>query len=614
MSTAPLLDLAQKAFALGVPVIPVNAEKRPVVSRWMHWKTEPQTSVEDLPWERATGVAALMWPASPFVALDFDGPHAQLSWDEQAKIPLPPTTKNRTASGNFHLIYSYRDAPLRVLLENGMGIPRIVRIVEADCGCTDREGNPHPCGVDLIANGYIVVPPSPGYVRESGPSLKDALPLPREVIELAHRTKEPEAQPGLIARDPGAWLEETLREATPQGNRNAQATRLAGALLARGINESLVYTLLLPWAERAIPAFPPDELEVVVESVARLHRRNHPEDREGLVSIEELLAKDFSEQKDIIAGGILPREGGIILAGRSGVGKSIMSTEMALDLAFGNPIFGSFGVSSPQTVLVIQTENNEALVHQRLTAMTKVRGIPRGMIHFRRANERMDLTDGKTRQEVINLVRKARATVMILDPLSQFHQGNENDNTFMRYVLDQVTVISRETHCAAIVVHHFGKPKEGADKDDTRHQIRGASGILDWADTVISLTPKSHESLILRKIRFEKVRAGEEPKDLIVRRDPETFLSQVMDEGMALCSTDRAVETLRNHGRLPSRSSLVEILMQDTGASRKTCFRAIEQAFKAGKIRDAVEAAGGDRWIEATEEVVSGQPAGGLVT
>ncbi len=611
-NTAALLNVAERALVQGVPVIPVNADKAPIVPQYIHWRERAQTrdEIHAMPWDRAYGIAAMMWPASPHVALDFDGPHAQLAWDEQAKIPLTPTTKNRTQSGGFHLIFT-TDLPLHTVPSNGAGLQRRVRLVEADCECTDKDGSPRPCGVDLIVNGYILIPPSPGYARESGPNLKDALPLPTEVIEFARRQRDPQPTSGLIVRDPGAWLEAALCEETPTGRRTDTAARLAGALIARGLNESLVHSLLLLWLQRveqpAHDPFTPEDLAQVIEGVSRTHARNHPEDREGLLSATELLAKDFSGQQDIIFGGILPREGGMILAGRSGVGKSIVSIEMALDLAFGNPIFGCFGVPSPQRILVIQTENNEAIVHQRLTAMAKVKGNPGEAIHFRRSMERMDLADERTRQEIGTLIRKAKASVLILDPLSQFHRGNENDNNFMRYILDQVTVVSREAHCASIVVHHFGKPKEGADRDDTRSQIRGASGILDWADTVVSITPKSHESLVLRKIRFEKVRAGEEPRDLIVSRDPETFLSQVRDESTVLCSADKAVEVLRNHGRLASRTDLVKALMDETGASRRTCFYAVENAFKAGRMGDVEEATGGGKWIEVTEQ---GNPDG----
>ncbi len=605
-NAAAFLDVAERANAQGIPVLPVNANKAPIIPTFLPWKERAQTreEIEAMPWDRAYGIAIMMWPASRYVALDFDGPHAQLAWDEQAKIALPPTTRNRTQSGGFHLIFT-TDLPLHT--SNGVGLQRRVRLVEADCECVDKDDKPHPCGVDLIVNGYILIQPSPGYSRESGPNLKDSLPLPTEVMEFARRQRDPQPASGLIVRDPGAWLEAALREETPKGRRTDTAARLAGALIARGLNESLVHSLLLLWLQKveqpAHDPFTPEDLAQVIEGVARTHARNHPMGAEGLISIEDFLAKDVSDRPHVIFPGILPQRGGMVIVGIAGVGKSILSNEIAIDLAFGNPIFGRFPVAVPQRVLILQTENEEEEFHKRLTAMTAVRGVPKGLVHIRESLDRLDLHQERDRQEILRYMQAIRATVLILDPLATFHVGNENDNVHMRLTLDHAKEICRKVGAACIVLHHFGKLKDGQDHDDIMERIRGASGIRDWADSIMGvIKSREEEDATVLKVIFAKVRAGKHIPPFMVRRDDKTYLSTVVDEGMALkCSPDRAAEILRNHGRLPSRNDLVKSLMEETGASRATAYRAVERAFKAGKIRDLVVADGRERWIEAVD-------------
>ena len=71
-------------------------------------------------------------------------------------------------------------------------VKRRVRLAVADCGCKDAVGNPKPCGVDLLINGYSIEPPTPGYRADPDFPLEDAVEIQREVLELALRQQEEE--------------------------------------------------------------------------------------------------------------------------------------------------------------------------------------------------------------------------------------------------------------------------------------------------------------------------------------------------------------------------------------------------------------------------------------
>ena len=80
----------------------------------------------------------VLWPASPYAVLDFDGPHAEAAW-QSTNIELPETARNITRSGGQHLYFRMPgEAP---------ELKRNVRLVKASCECAKI------CGVDLLVNG-----------------------------------------------------------------------------------------------------------------------------------------------------------------------------------------------------------------------------------------------------------------------------------------------------------------------------------------------------------------------------------------------------------------------------------------------------------------------------
>ena len=304
----------------------------------------------------------------------------------------------------------------------------------------------------------------------------------------------------------------------------------------------------------------------------------------------DLLARDYASRVDIIGGGILPPEGGLLLAGPSGAGKSLLSMELALALANGKPFLGLYAVAAPQSVLVIQQENAQAEVQKRLARMIEARGWTalNGGLTLNEPGSFLDLETEADWGAIADAIGEAKATVLILDPLSTFHARDENDNTRMRKVLDRVTGLCRQAHCAAAVVHHFGKPQAGQSAEDTRHGIRGASSILDWADTALTLTEKKHEELILRRLEFVKLRNGKPIRPLLLQRDPESLLHTVVAEEGVLCGAARVKSILRDlGGEVDSKSALVSEIMKQTGASQATAYRVVDEAINGKLIREA---------------------------
>jgi len=149
----------------GWSVLPVGPNKQPLC-KFKHWFTRRQSEAEmrALPWEQGYGIAVLCWPGSDLLVVDFDEPCTLPAWKE-TNIALPDTAIVQTPHRGAHAIYRMPPTILHPGLNenNGHEVRRAIRLIKATCDCKDEEGKPHPCGVDLLLNGYFVTIPTPGY-------------------------------------------------------------------------------------------------------------------------------------------------------------------------------------------------------------------------------------------------------------------------------------------------------------------------------------------------------------------------------------------------------------------------------------------------------------------
>jgi RecA-family ATPase len=94
------------------------------------------------------------------------------------------------------------------------------------------------------------------------------------------------------------------------------------------------------------------------------------------------------------------------------------------------------------------------------------------------------------------------------DPLRAAAPGQDENKSEFRQWLDMLTIVSDRTGCAILVLHHGGKPSEGAIRRNTG---RGTSAIDDAAQTKFVLTAEEKGAPIL--VSHEKTRELTAPLD-----------------------------------------------------------------------------------------------------
>lgn len=231
----------------GRSVIAVNRDKRPYHEGWNKYFTHPQTEqeVEEEFSNGSDGIALILYPSCQLTVLDFDGPHADEAWDK-TQIELPETARFRTRSGGKHLYF--------IMPSGTPDFKRKVRIVKADCSCKKS------CGVDLLVHGYALIPPSPGYSEDPDNPLESAVPLPKQIIDIA--VSQDQAPPRKTGEGP--------QNKVSHGERKSTLISLAGSMRSRGMSiEAIRAALETDNEARFDPPVTPREIEDVLKSAEK---------------------------------------------------------------------------------------------------------------------------------------------------------------------------------------------------------------------------------------------------------------------------------------------------------------------------------------------------------
>lgn len=245
-------------------------------------------------------------------------------------------------------------------------------------------------------------------------------------------------------------------------------------------------------------------------------------------------AMDFDESRIplrdwVIPGAILAKHTHIFAA-PGGTGKSLFTLQLAMTLASGIS-WGQFHPRKPCRVLVLNAEDDIDEQRRRIAAAVRVMGITREQVGGRMllAQNTSDMIvskiDPRTKAQVSQPLAERlcafiianQIDVLIVDPFAETFEGDENDNSAIKWVMrtwrDE---IARKTGCAVYLVHHT--TKGASDKAGSTDAIRGAGAIVNnvrIASTLFGMTPAEADALgvkleeRIRYVRFDDAKANQ---------------------------------------------------------------------------------------------------------
>lgn len=286
----------------------------------------------------------------------------------------------------------------------------------------------------------------------------------------------------------------------------------------------------------------------------------------GYVTLNEIyLTKP--ESKPIIDG-ILYEDEPAVIYSKGGVGKSLLTQDMAMHLSIGKPeIWGKFSIPKYRTTLFIQSENSwntmNVRTHMKCAGDPDLKG-GFSNIFCPQIHESIQIagfvTDEAFRNKIYELVERiereneCKIDLIIFDPLISFHEQEENDNSRMRTSLDFVSEIARKIRATPAVLHH----------ENSAGGLRGATAIWDWARNVIKLSDVTYRGEKRIKLENEKCNNHEPFQPFVL----------VMDEHLNFQAVEIS-ETASNKSK--ERGELVKEALRLCGSRVETKKELIDQ-------------------------------------
>ena len=206
-----------------------------------------------------------------------------------------------------------------------------------------------------------------------------------------------------------------------------------------------------------------------------------------------------------------------MLAGPGGIGKTSLELQVAMGLATGTSILGglleTLGVElarQPARVVLVTPEEQAAVLAHKLHAVTKHL---LGPVHdggtslapsafLERLESNLTLfpeedagsamlldARGRVRSGARDLLRAARgARLVILDPLRQFHTGDENDSGAMNRAVRLLRELATRTGAAVVFAHHTSRAATQSGVGETAGAARGSTALTDGVRWQLNLS------------------------------------------------------------------------------------------------------------------------------
>jgi hypothetical protein len=244
---------------------------------------------------------------------------------------------------------------------------------------------------------------------------------------------------------------------------NGDFSNAAKELSRQGYGDSRQKEIEKPPVAEPIDAETPSERQAIKEEGEAPN--GIPATKFEIITLEAVFQEQLVEHP--IVAGLLWEDEETILFGPGGVGKSIVSQDIAMALGANMAkLWNRFEIPDYRATMFVQSENGRLAVHQRV--ILKCQGEPeyiRGLLNIFYAGRHKNIqiaghvTDDTFRNDLVEFAKRAEDSeqvkigVIVFDPLISFHDADENDNSRMRTTLDQITLIANQIVAAPVVIH-----------------------------------------------------------------------------------------------------------------------------------------------------------------
>lgn len=448
-------EAALRLAESGVPVFPVGADKAPRTKRGFHDASTDPAVIERWNWNDGGMIGAAVLPGTVVIDVDpRNGGTETLKTLRETGHTLPTTRVVRTGGGGFHYYLRVpEDITLRAHLGPGVDVKR-------------------------AGKGYVVVPPSPGYVFMSGNAPAEAPEWLIEELRVDEREgaeSEP-SDPKYFPFEHGtaygrAALERTLGQLATarEGGRNDALNRAAfsmAQLVAGGeLEADYVRDELVQVAERL--DLPPSEIRATIASgwkAGEEQPRQAPErSDENATSVQHSERSDVapvSSSSDIEATPqrswldwdgeyeeppfflypLIPRDALIWVYGPTEASKSMVWVGLAAEASRHRVRASVYSFENPKHVDV-----------------NRLRRLNPDPEFFRLTHDALDLNDARQFMTMVEDEEEWGADLIVFDTYSHaFASRSDDGNAKAIEFSRRVRYLMARVGCTVVVVDHTG--------------------------------------------------------------------------------------------------------------------------------------------------------------
>jgi hypothetical protein len=177
-----------------------------------------------------------------------------------------------------------------------------------------------------------------------------------------------------------------------------------------------------------------------------------------------------------------------IIGGEPKTSKSTLALALGLAVASGRPFLGRFPVHTTGPVLVVQEENSDWVMQDRLARIAASYEIdPAWDLDLWLVNHRgISLGDENDRESLVADIERIRPVLLVLDPLYlMLGSADENRAHEIRPVLQWLLQLRYEYKLAVAVIHHFRKQPSDGKGVVHRHgqRLMGNATLHGWVES-----------------------------------------------------------------------------------------------------------------------------------
>ncbi|MBA7519070.1 hypothetical protein ES705_11144 [subsurface metagenome] len=263
-----------------------------------------------------------------------------------------------------------------------------------------------------------------------------------------------------------------------------------------------------------------------------------PIEERFLVTAKELIETDLNPLEMLVGGGLIPKvEGYALIGGLAKEGKTLLSTQLGLNLVSGTNFLEDFKINKKCKILYIYRENTKPGL--KMIIEKQVEGLKKLDIKINKDDlgnfytyYGRDITLDLKNPLLGNLEKDIKAIepdIIFLDPIGFFIGFDINKAENIKKFRDLLMSINPGFW---VLIHHYTKPRylaKGESDIAPIYRLLGSSYLANTCESFIGLEKEGERYSNENKKIYFTTRSEREPIPLHLRRDPVSLIYEVID-------------------------------------------------------------------------------------